>query len=199
MCVIVLIVSSCGGSDDESSPGDTGNNDNGGTGTTEIITVELVSVSETAEFDNAFGYYRAGENGIPAEGEIIWANSITTAVGSTFIIDPAIAESELGFFLIPHGGALNPDLEDGDDVTFGTNSDMVAVVKDNTSLTSIYQPGQIGSFFGFAPAFFTDSTLNSNGSDQVIIDGDTHRWEDLINGGDGSYNDLVVEVIREIN
>ncbi len=188
--IFAVTLSACGGSN-----GSSGGSDEEG-GSQEIITVELISVSEGTDFLNSFGYYRTNNEGLPASGQIIWANVSEVPVGDMFIISPSIPEEELGFFLIPNGGALNSDLEDGDDVTFDKSGDAVTVIKDNAALISIYQPGQIGALFGFAPAFYSDASLNSNGAHQVIVEGNIHRWEDLINAFAGTYQNLVVEVVR---
>jgi len=138
--------------------------------------------NSSAGYNNTYGYYIKGEDGEPVEGGVIWSN-IKEHVGDTESLDIGdVDPADVGFFLIPNGDRLNPDMSDDTPITFqqDESGNWQAVGADGTVLD-----GQ------GADILFDDSTLNTNGFDYME---DTNivgnqNWEDLFGGGDQDYND----------
>ena len=180
----VLLLAACGGGSG-SSGGDSVDDNR-----IAAVSVELTGINSESIASNSFGFYQVDANGVPESGQIIWANSMTAEIGSVFLFEPQIPEEELGFFLITDGFGQNEGLMDGDAVTFETIDGVLRVVKEGEPLDSLFQ----GGIFGFAPAFFSDPAFNNDGVDHRIISGSEQGWEDLINNGDGSFNDIVINL-----
>ncbi len=92
------------------------------------VTLTMDFLGGSAGFNNSFGFYLADESGNPVSGEIVKADVKTSdaAEGAdvlSFTLNAAQlgGAAQLGMFLIPNGGSLNPGLADGDAVTFADN------------------------------------------------------------------------------
>ncbi|MDF1719468.1 MAG: carbohydrate-binding domain-containing protein [Minwuia sp.] len=155
------------------------------------ITLTMDYLGGSAGFSNSFGFYLADESGTPISGEIVKANVKTSdaAEGAdvlTFSLDAAQlgGAAQLGMFLIPNGGSLNPDLTDGDAVTFADDG--------NGELQALVDGIPVAAASSHGPVFFSDTSLNGDTIDHEIDNGlpGNSNWEDLENGGDHDYNDV---------
>lgn len=143
--------------------------------------------SSDAGYDNSYGYYIKDSNGDPTTGVIIWAGAKETMPGSMNAIT-GLNPDQVGYFIIPNGGALNPSLNNGDQVTFIQVAGLW-----QATLTTTSQP-LIGQG---ASAYFDNISLNADGVKHVEIAPDgTQGWEDLYGGGDKDYNDLIVQAVN---
>ena len=155
------------------------------------ITLTMDFLGGEASFNNSFGFYLADESGTPISGEVVKADVKTSDAGEgadvlTFTLNAAQlgGAAQLGLFLIPNGGSLNPDLADGDAVTFADNGygELQALVEG----TPVVAEG------GHGPVFFSDASLNGDGVDHESdseLAGNSN-WEDLENGGDHDFDDV---------
>ena len=155
------------------------------------ITLTMDFLGGEASFNNSFGFYLADESGTPISGEVVKADVKTSDAGEgadvlTFTLNAAQlgGAAQLGLFLIPNGGSLNPDLADGDAVTFADNGygELQALVDG----TPVVAEG------GHGPVFFSDASLNGDGVDHESdseLAGNSN-WEDLENGGDHDFDDV---------
>ncbi len=155
------------------------------------ITITADFLSSLAGYDNSFGYYLAGADGLPVSGEIIFADVKNSGpgVGDEVTIsldsDALAGATKIGFFIIPNGENLNPGMADGDDVTFAESGGDWTVISDGSPLA-----GQ------GAGVFFSNEALNPGGFDHeedVAVEGN-QNWEDIVNGGDGDHNDVNLNV-----
>ncbi|PIW25834.1 MAG: hypothetical protein COW30_18045, partial [Rhodospirillales bacterium CG15_BIG_FIL_POST_REV_8_21_14_020_66_15] len=159
----------------------------GGGGTEEVpgsVTVTNVG-NASAGYHNTYGYYVIGPDGAPQSGEIIWGD-VKDSVGDTFTLD-GVDPDDIGFFVIPNGDSLNPNISDGMDVTFaqGADGQWYVVGPDGQNLS-----GQ-GD-----PVLFSDPALNENQFDYTQDSGSpgNQNWEDLVGGGDNDFNDINMNV-----
>jgi hypothetical protein len=146
------------------------------------LTIETTSFESDAGHNNSYGYYVADADGNPIGGEIIAAN-VKGADDQTLDIDLSDYPdgASVGFFIIPDGADKNPDLEDGDAVTFAqVDGEWVALV-DGEQLEG-----------EGADIYFSDQALNADDADHENTDGLTQNWEDLFGGGDNDFNDVSV-------
>lgn len=147
--------------------------------------------SNTAGYNNSYGYYVKGENGQPVSGEIIFAN-VKQDISSTVLVE-GVNPEDIGFFIIPNGATLNPSLENGTEVSFQqlSNGSWQAVMLVEGVATPLN--GQNAS------ALFDNTALNA--SDYQYLNSNQNpgnqNWEDLAGGGDNDNNDVNVNV--EIN
>lgn len=156
----------------------------------ETVTVTMDFLGSDAGFNNSFGFYLADSNGDPVSGEIVKADVKTSDAGEgvdviQFTLDAAALNgaAQLGFFLIPNGGSLNPTLADGDAVTFAGDG--------NGELQALVDGSPVLAQSPNGPVFFSNPQLNGDGYDHEI-DNDlpgNSNWEDLENGGDNDHND----------
>ncbi|OEJ65993.1 hypothetical protein BEN30_13450 [Magnetovibrio blakemorei] len=145
------------------------------------LTLENVGQA-SAGYENTIGWYRMDENGEPVEGGVIWADA-KQDVGDSFTLD-GVDPSTIGFFLLSDGGTQNPNLANGEAVTFQQDGSghWQAVDSNGTVLTAESGGG----------LFFTNPTLNADGYDHEADSGaiGNMNWEDLVSGGDHDFNDV---------
>ncbi|CAN0462594.1 unnamed protein product, partial [Laminaria digitata] len=158
------------------------------------VTLTVDFLNSMAGYNNSFGYYIAGADGNPVSGGVVWSNVKTGGDGVgdevTITLDAEALEGgeKLGFFIIPNGSNLNPGLADGDDVTFTESGGDWSILQDGSPLSG-----------RGADVLFSDNTHNPGGFDQendAAPDGNMN-WEDIVNGGDGDYNDVNLNVTVE--
>ena len=139
-------------------------------------------LSSFADFENSHGFYLADADGRPIGGQII-AAKVKGASEKTITLDLSdeSAATSLGFFIVPDGGTQNPELADGDEVSFELIDGIWTPTLAGEPLTGIG-----------APAFFTDVTLNPDGiahSQDSQVEGN-QNWEDILDGGDQDFGDV---------
>lgn len=148
-----------------------------------ILNIELLS--ETAGYDNSFGYYYANSNGTPTTGYLLF-NSTDTQLNSdtTFYVSTNNNEN-IGFFLVPNGGNLN-NYNNGDQLSFFENSM-------NGYFDALFDGLLVNSAYG--KILFSDNTLNPNDVDMEFNNstGGNSNWEDTING-DNDRKDLNLQI-----
>lgn len=155
------------------------------------ITVDLEAISTLSRFQSSLGYYLTDETGRPYRGRVIWAD--VTKVGSeTFTVSRnalGIAEG-FGFFIIPNGAVLNPELTDDTAVGVAQYGGEWTIVRNGFSLSG-----------ASLPAFFAEPQWNADGVDHVA-DSEANgnmNWEDEFRGGDRSYDDFNADVTVTID
>ena len=159
-----------------------------------IISVD--SIISTAGYHNSFGHYFADSNGNPISGVISFANVQETlgegdAVTITYTAgDIPAGAVQLGFFIIPDGDREN-SVTDGDEVTFVQNG--------AGQWASVLNGNELSGVQG-VPAFFSNAALNPDNFDHTVhndLEGIQIGFEDLVNGGDNDFDDVVVDVTVE--
>jgi len=149
------------------------------------ITVQLVG--SDAGYNNTWGYYIKAENGEPDTGVVVWDNVKGQPVTSVTLPD-GILPGQVGFFLIPNGDSLNQSLTSGTDVTFSLVDGQWVVSVQGVPLNGVG-----------APALFDNSNLNADGKSYIntVASGSVtgnQNWEDVYGGGDGDFNDVMLNV-----
>ncbi|MEO1090250.1 MAG: DUF4114 domain-containing protein [Pseudomonadota bacterium] len=154
-------------------------------------------VAEDARFANLFGWYDEATG----QAAILFADSLQAADFATTLV--GVEADTIGFFLVPDGGddfaaggrfaGVDPatlELE----LTAGADG-YVLTTEDGMALW-----GRPAFGAPAAPlAYFTDSAKNPGGVPQVEETGTgLIRWEDLANGGDRDFDDLVIRTGRPI-
>ena len=142
-----------------------------------------------AAYKNTVGYYIKDANGNPIDGKIIWADAKNP--GGTTVNIPNVDPSKIGYFIIPNAAALNSGanaLTNGADVSFVKVGGVWKVHLDSNPNSSSYIAGQ-GAF-----VFFDNKNLNADGfaHTKTLSDGSV-GFEDLVNGGDKDFNDVVIK------
>ncbi len=156
-----------------------------------LSNITITYDSSSAAYNNSFGYYIKDCNGNPTTGTIIWAGVQTTTAGDLSVTIPGVNPADIGFFIIPNGENTNsPALSNNEKVDFKeVNGVWEAVAASN--------PSDVIQGTG-AHVFFDNSSLNADGFNHVetsVSNGvSTQSWEDLVNGGDKDFNDVVVSV-----
>jgi hypothetical protein len=155
------------------------------------ITVDLKAISTLGRFQSSLGYYLTDETGRPYRGRVIWAD-VTKADTETFTVNRnalGIAEG-FGFFIIPNGAVLNPELTDDTAVGVAEYGGEWTIVRNGFSLDG-----------ASLPAFLAEPQWNADGVDHVA-DSEANgnmNWEDEFRGGDRSYDDVNVDVTVTID
>ena len=158
---------------------------------------------EGAGYQSTVGWYDVNN---PSVGHIIWANASAVDSGGNLVpgtsqalISNVPAGVQLGFFLIPDGYSLNAGLVDGETVYFRDGHAYA-----DSSYTQLLLSDDNG-MGGANPTWFSNpvnsDTSNLDGLQHAISgvgSGDNHTlfvgFEDLGNGGDADYNDVVFSV-----
>ncbi len=96
-------------------------------GVTEDIILDLDQLAANSSSDTSLGYYFVDAAGNYIEGKIIFADVSEQNTTSISIKkeDLPVGAVKLGFFLIEDGTRLNPDLSDGDRITFDANNNLL--------------------------------------------------------------------------
>ncbi|MBW8464678.1 DUF5801 repeats-in-toxin domain-containing protein [Acidovorax sp.] len=150
------------------------------------ITVQLVG--SDAGYNNTWGYYIKNGSGEPTAGMVVWDNVKNQPVTSV-TLPPGVLPGQVGFFMIPNGDSLNGSLGNSTPVSFSKDGGGQWVANVGGSPLS----GQ------GAPALFDNSNLNLDGLSHVntvavgSVTGN-QNWEDIYGGGDGDYNDVMLNV-----
>ena len=161
------------------------------------FSITLDSISSEAGFQNSFGTYFVDAAGHPISGVVAFANvQDTLGVGDAVTINFAAGDIptgavQFGFFIIADGHNQNPALTDGAAVTFAQNGE--------GEWTPFLNGNELQGAQG-APAYFSDQNLNPDGRDhmQNTEEGQIQvRFEDLLGGGDGDFNDAVINITVE--
>jgi len=155
------------------------------------VTLTVDFLESLAGYNNSFGYYLAGDDGLPVSGSVVWANvktggnGVGDAVTITLDADDLGGAKKLGFFIIPNGANKNPGLSDGDDVTFAQSGGDWSILQNGSPLL-----GQ------GADVLFSDESQNPGGYDheEDAAPVGNMNWEDIVGGGDGDYNDVSLNV-----
>jgi Tol biopolymer transport system component len=171
-----------------------------------MYTVEVNFQSEDAGYRSSYGYYDTGTG----EAHLLVANvdTVTNPDIRDFTATLCLTDDEidrLGFFLIPHGYALNSGagepLAGGAD---GTALDLEVFEDGGVWKIRDTETGHVFEGSG-APAYFSEAARNPGGLDHVMEEGDlmadgmvTHSWEDLPDLGDGDFNDAVFTVAMNV-
>ena len=162
------------------------------------LSISVDSLISTAGYNNSFGHYFADSEGNPISGIINFANvKETLGEGNISSItysadDVPTGAVQVGFFIIPDGGRQN-SITDGDQVTFILNSD--------GEWTPVLNGEELHGAQG-VPAFFSDDNLNSDNLDHTVDSNYSGMqqqlgFEDLVNGGDKDFDDIVMNVTVE--
>ncbi|MEM7041261.1 MAG: hypothetical protein AAF543_00475 [Pseudomonadota bacterium] len=155
------------------------------------LTVDLKAISTKGEFKSSLGYYLTDETGRPYRGRVIWAD-VTEADSETFTVSRnalGIAEG-FGFFIIPNGAFLNPELTDSVAVGVAEYDGEWTIVRNGVSLNG-----------ASLPAFLAEPQWNADGVDHVAdsdADGNMN-WEDEFRGGNRSYDDINIDVLVSVD
>ncbi|MCE8002281.1 BapA/Bap/LapF family large adhesin [Billgrantia ethanolica] len=157
------------------------------------VTITNLGSAPGVGYNNSFGYYIKDENGNPTIGQIIWSN-VKNDVGDTYVLE-GYAPGEVGYFIIPNGASLNPDLANQTHVQF------IQIENPEGALVWVAVPaGSEDPLVGQdpkAPVLFNDAALHPDGSSHVennAEEGDLN-WEDIYGpGSDRDYNDVNINV-----
>ncbi|WP_163575619.1 BapA/Bap/LapF family large adhesin [Halomonas faecis] len=152
------------------------------------VTIENLGSSEGVGYNNSFGYYVKGEDGQPTTGRVIWSN-VKDDVGDTQVIE-GYAPDDIGYFIIPDGSRLNPELGNDTEVTFEKVDGAWVATIDGESVPLEGKDSD-------APVLFSDPALQPDGASHVENNAeDGHlNWEDIYGtGSDRDYNDVNVNV-----
>ncbi len=152
--------------------------------------ITLTFTSESAGYGNTVGVFYTNEDGVPVAGEIVWANGNELSGGETTTVSlEGVDASNIGYFLIPNGGSLNPDMTSGDQVTFEQD--------ESGNWQAIGPDGSAFAGAGLNVLFSGDGSLNPDGFDYAEESGISIGFEDLAGGGDQDYNDMVFQASSE--
>lgn len=157
------------------------------------VTITNLGSAPGVGYNNSFGYYIKDENGNPTIGQIIWSN-VKNDVGDTYVLE-GYAPGEVGYFIIPNGASLNPDLMNQTQVQF------IQIENPEGVLVWVAVPaGSEDPLVGQdpkSPVLFNDASLHPDGSSHVennAEEGDLN-WEDIYGpGSDRDYNDVNINV-----
>ena len=158
------------------------------------VTIDATYFFAAASFDNTHGFYVADSDGNPLGGAILQNNvKEGGTLTASFNTDDYPGGVTLGFFVIPNGKGNQPDLQDGDPVTFAQVDGEWAAFSDGTILVGS-PPGA-----GAVPTpriYFSDSDINDGNLNYVQNNEETgnQNWEDFVNGGDNDFNDVNTQV-----
>ncbi|ACU88138.1 DUF5801 repeats-in-toxin domain-containing protein [Desulfomicrobium baculatum] len=149
------------------------------------ITVQLVG--SDAGYNNTWGYYIKAENGEPDTGVVVW-DSVKNQPVTSVTLPEGVLPGQVGFFLIPNGDSLNQNLTSGTEVTFSLVNGQWVVSAQGVPLNGVG-----------APALFDNSALNADGKSYIntVATGSVtgnQNWEDVYGGGDGDFNDVMLNV-----
>ncbi len=159
-------------------------------GCDEKVSIQVQFKNTDASYDNSFGYYIKDANGNPLSGVIIWAGAHEAAANATYTIN-CVNPCDIGFFIIPNGDNLNAGLHDGEHVNF-------------INVNGVWEAQIAGSNIILngtdAHVYFDQGSLNIDHIShlQTSVNGDvtTQGWEDLLNGGDKDYNDVIIQTTQ---
>lgn len=147
--------------------------------------LQVSYVGTHASFHNLLGVYIIGADGLPADAQLIFADTGSTDPGEILASLPAGAEYR--FFLVEKGattyGSDLDTLNDGLELARTGDGKLVLSI-DGKEVTHVY---------------YSDTTHNFDSSDHVVVgyndDGSlTIGFEDMSNGGDHDFDDVVVNV-----
>ncbi len=150
------------------------------------LILELTPLPSKGAYRSSFGYYLTDQTGRPYRGKVVWSD-INDASARTLSISRkslGIAEG-IGFFIIPDGARLNPELTDDTLVGLAEYAGEWTVVRNGYSLNG-----------ASLPAFLSDPRWNADGVDHAI-DGPAPgnlNWEDEYRGGDLSFDDVNLDI-----
>lgn len=172
-------------------------------------TVTMTFEGETAGYQSSVGHYTVDADGVIQNVEMDWTNASQQGSGGDLVPGEAQvsfdvdAGARVGVFMVPNGNKRNDfeDMQDGhfefrDDAgepaTINTASPTLVFVHNDGNETVINsQSGEI--FHSAGPDMHSDSLEHSISG--VNDDGDLMiGFEDLVGGGDESYDDLVVKL-----
>ena len=142
---------------------------------------------ETAGYQNSYGYYLPDNNGRPTLGKIVWANTKEN-IGDSVVLEDVDPEN-IGYFIIPNGQAINPDLQNDTSVSFHQDDDGDWFA---TTDTGFVLAGQGAHAFFSKPALNSDRKKHLKDTSAV----GSQNWEDLYRLGDRDYDDINVDVTR---
>jgi hypothetical protein len=159
--------------------------------------VTVTFQGEEAGYHNVLGWYKMGDDGQPTDPQVIWNNASESgsggnlAEGTSVTLDGLAPGQQFGFFIIQDGADLvsgqshiNDSLHFGDDgnLNFTSDDGHARTIDDDKLL-------------------FTGSNLNPDGINHAVsgVDGDQLMigFEDLTNGGDKDFNDVMISVKYE--
>ncbi|WP_283404417.1 cadherin domain-containing protein [Roseibium denhamense] len=150
------------------------------------VAITMTFVEEFAGYSNTVGVFVMDGNGNPVMGEIVWLDQNALTAGDTkSLYIEGFDAADVGYFIIPDGGDLNAGLQSGDEVSFQKdgNGNWQAVAGDGTPLV-----GHDANIY-----FSGDGSLNADGFDHTDEMGVTVGFEDLIDGGDKDFDDVVFD------
>ena len=159
------------------------------------LTISIDSIASDASYNNSLGFYFADKNGSPISGIVSFANvKDTLGEGDAATISYSsddIPAGALVFFAIPDGADQNPNLKDGDFVTFTLNGEGEWI--------PVLEGLELEGAQGIA-AFYSDKDLNSDNCDHMdhVDFGQMQiSFEDLVGGGDEDNNDVIANITIE--
>ena len=140
--------------------------------------------ASSAGYNNSFGYYVKGADGVPTTGVVIWDGVHNSNMASVAIT--GYSQDQIGFFIIPNGNSVNSGLGNGNLVTFDQNEttgEWQVYLKDSTTPLNATN-GHI---------LFDNPSLNFDANFAYVkdtsLDGNLN-WEDIAGGGDKDNNDV---------
>ncbi|SDL45612.1 VCBS repeat-containing protein, partial [Maridesulfovibrio ferrireducens] len=165
--------------------------------------LEMTFVKESASFINIFGVYQVDADGNnPSDPQVFINDQNALTTGSDHVLGTLPEGHSYQYFLISDGGRNYPDLADNElSFTFGDDGKMLLNVNGVPSTKSVYfsqtennpdtldgrteTSGNVAKDGTPAPGHF----IIENDGDTTII-----RMEDVRNGGDKDYLDVVVRL-----
>lgn len=176
--------------------------------------MEMTFESESASFNNIFGVYQVDEDGNPVSGPQVFINNQNAGIDGGHVLGTLAEGAHYEYFLIARGADAYPDLQDSQLSFEMVDGKMVLMVTDPTTGTTEQAD---------RPVFFSQSehnpdNLNTDVEVRLDENGDpitnrygetvpgghfvietvdgvtTVRVEDLTNGGDNDYRDVVVRI-----
>ena len=151
-------------------------------------------------YRNTLGAYKVAADGMTSDVQILFADTLATAAGTTVDLGVPADTQKIGFFLVQNGFGLHGDLPS--DLSFvvpGSNT----VANIDTGLPPVLYSASLGQLDG-APVFHSFSTLNPGDAHQVLsglASGGRELligFEDLVRAtGDDDFQDVVIRVTAD--
>jgi len=139
----------------------------------------LKFISSSGSFKSSIGSYTVDLNGKPKSVTLLFSDSSVISKDEPIT---SLASNEYDFFIIANGADI---VNDSSVISFDNSSTYPTLLIDDVASD--------------LPVYFSDPLLNYDGKDHFIyesdgIGGTNIRIEDLPNGGDNDFNDIVLNV-----
>lgn len=156
------------------------------------VILDLKALPSNSPYRSSFGYYLTDKSDYPVRGEVVWADINQASPTTTLRLSRRVLgqAKSIGFFIIPNGAVLNPNLRDDTPVTFANNVGEWAAVRYGISLDG-----------ATLSAFFSNVRWNADGTYHAKDSSapGNLNWEDQYLGQSGSFDDVNLDVSVMVN